>query len=272
MEFYNDTFNYCQQYADNNICELDEEKIMRLYEFDKGHLGNVIRGMEDECFGLFYYEEKDKELFLFFVKRNTNISLTGLSMVIPLFSKYRNIFVFFFSKVLVERYSFNKKDECSIANTYQHLIKTACEQEGFLTENKEQLRNDGVTLVMSHRPILDVTFFKRDFFFEQYFNSKLIEYALQNEYEAEEKVYIMFNSRSLLYKIGYSTNPKRRERTLQGEDPELKLIACWITPKETEKELHNLFAKKRTRGEWFRLNLKDLEKIRNYMEQYNPFY
>ena len=66
------------------------------------------------------------------------------------------------------------------------------------------------------------------------------------------------------YKIGYSKNPKNRRATIQTHNP-LDVILCATLKtehyKEKEKELHNLFATKRTRGEWFELKNDDLIKL-----------
>lgn len=48
----------------------------------------------------------------------------------------------------------------------------------------------------------------------------------------------MYNYRNDFTKIGRSINPLKREKTLQGEDPELEIIAFWQTDKIYEKILH----------------------------------
>tara|TARA_R110002050_G_scaffold10521_1_gene35996 strand:- start:292 stop:420 length:129 start_codon:yes stop_codon:yes gene_type:complete len=39
-----------------------------------------------------------------------------------------------------------------------------------------------------------------------------------------KKTYLQKNTRNGLYKIGKSNNPKVREKTLQGEEPEIKMV------------------------------------------------
>ena len=44
----------------------------------------------------------------------------------------------------------------------------------------------------------------------------------------ENRIYLMFNSRNGYTKIGRSINPKLREKTLQGEEPEIEMIAIFL--------------------------------------------
>ena len=64
----------------------------------------------------------------------------------------------------------------------------------------------------------------------------------------------MKNRRNGFYKIGRSNDPKKRERTLQSEEPDIVLVKVW--DKNIENKLHKNYNKQRLRGEWF-----DLSKI-----------
>lgn len=79
------------------------------------------------------------------------------------------------------------------------------------------------------------------------------------------KVYLMKNGRNGYHKIGRSVNPIKREMTLQSEEPEIVLIHSWEGTTRHEEGLHELFADKRVRGEWFNLNTEDVEKIHKFM-------
>ena len=77
------------------------------------------------------------------------------------------------------------------------------------------------------------------------------------------QTYIIKDNTNNTYKIGKSINPLKREKTLQSEKPNLKLIK--IFENNIEKELHNLYKDCRLRGEWFKLNKVQLEYIcKNY--------
>lgn len=71
--------------------------------------------------------------------------------------------------------------------------------------------------------------------------------------------YVMKNRRNGLYKIGYSTNPKDREATLQAEEPEIQLIK--VFEDNHESELHNKYREQRVRGEWFELSKSQVKYI-----------
>ena len=74
--------------------------------------------------------------------------------------------------------------------------------------------------------------------------------------------YLMVNVQGNV-KIGKALNPTKREKTLQAEQPFIKLYAT--TEKDLEKHLHYKYKDKRIRGEWFDLSIKDiLEMTTNY--------
>jgi hypothetical protein len=73
------------------------------------------------------------------------------------------------------------------------------------------------------------------------------------------KCYILKDNNTNTYKIGASINPLKREKTLQSQKPNLKLIK--IFENNIEKELHELYKHCRLRGEWFELNKVQLQYI-----------
>jgi hypothetical protein len=76
-------------------------------------------------------------------------------------------------------------------------------------------------------------------------------------------IYLMANVRNGCYKIGRSTQPEYRERTLQAQEPHIVLIHCFPGTSATEKLLHEKFKSKRVRGEWFDLTFEDVEFIKS---------
>lgn len=79
-------------------------------------------------------------------------------------------------------------------------------------------------------------------------------------------VYLMKDQTNNYYKIGYSKTPEYRERTLQSEKPTIEMICNKRLPSRKlaeafEKALHSVFADKRHRGEWFRLDDNDVAQI-----------
>lgn len=75
-------------------------------------------------------------------------------------------------------------------------------------------------------------------------------------------VYIVGSSEEGLYKIGKTTSPEKRLRSLQTACPYELDYTRWIKTDrmdELERRLHNQFSDKRTRGEWFKLAEEDLK-------------
>ncbi len=87
-------------------------------------------------------------------------------------------------------------------------------------------------------------------------------------------VYLMKNMASGYYKIGSSRQPVSRERTLQAQEPDVRLLATVEADGVFERTLHRRYTAKRLRGEWFALELGDLyELCREFgvdVQQLNP--
>lgn len=75
-------------------------------------------------------------------------------------------------------------------------------------------------------------------------------------YKKDEKnsLYIMKCRRSGYYKIGVSDIPEFRETTLQAENPDIVMVACFPAHAKNEKRIHKYFSNQNIRGEWFKLN------------------
>lgn len=78
--------------------------------------------------------------------------------------------------------------------------------------------------------------------------------------------YLMIDTRTGRHKIGRSKRPDVRERTLQSEVPQTKLLAFCHESVVSESELHRVFSAKRVRGEWFDLSKKDVLEIKKLMQ------
>lgn len=79
-------------------------------------------------------------------------------------------------------------------------------------------------------------------------------------------VYLMRDEANEYYKIGMSNAPTYREGTLQSEKPSIKLIAYHKYPTRKfaaaiESALHTVYKDKRIRGEWLKLEKKDVMTI-----------
>ena len=78
-------------------------------------------------------------------------------------------------------------------------------------------------------------------------------------------IYLGTSERHPFTKIGFSKTPAMRENTLQGDDPGFKMIfqSDIKFTQPFEQQLHQKFAAKRRRGEWFCLDNEDIENIKN---------
>lgn len=79
-------------------------------------------------------------------------------------------------------------------------------------------------------------------------------------------LYLIFHGRTKLIKIGFSKNPKAREKTLQAEDPDLKIIYMAEATMHDERHFHQFFREQRRRGEWFDLTEDDVQIIKDEFE------
>jgi hypothetical protein len=80
-------------------------------------------------------------------------------------------------------------------------------------------------------------------------------------------VYLMEDLRNGLFKIGQSQTPEKREKTLQSEVPETSLRFYIPAHDTAESELHEMFSKKRVRGEWFELTPQDILSVIEFLKQ-----
>lgn len=74
-------------------------------------------------------------------------------------------------------------------------------------------------------------------------------------------LYLVFDKKSYLTKIGQTKNINKRISTLTTANPYLRLF--YVSDAITEKELHEKCKDKRVTGEWFALTKEDLFEITN---------
>lgn len=84
-------------------------------------------------------------------------------------------------------------------------------------------------------------------------------------------VYLMIDTTNNFHKIGISNNPQYREHTLQSDKPTIELLCAKEFPTRAiaeaiEESLHKVYAHKRIRGEWFKLDDTDLEVIKQTLK------
>jgi len=106
---------------------------------------------------------------------------------------------------------------------------------------------------------------KNEYDNEQKQTDKRYNYIRENIYDnafykkIKQKTYILKDKNTGYYKIGKSTNPLDREKTLQSEKPTYELIK--IFNNDIETKLHKKYKKQNVRGEWFDLSKIQLKYI-----------
>jgi Meiotically up-regulated gene 113 len=84
-------------------------------------------------------------------------------------------------------------------------------------------------------------------------------------------VYLMKNMANGYYKIGRSGQPPVRERTLQAQEPDIRLLASIEARAASERQLQQRYARKRVRGEWFALDYGDLFDVASWFRTNTAF-
>lgn len=101
---------------------------------------------------------------------------------------------------------------------------------------------------------------KRDLIFHKI---SLVERRAEKDKSAsrKQKTYIIYDKYSGHYKLGKSTDPKKRKGTLLSDRTSLELIA--IADKDVETILHRKYKTQRADGEWFKLSKEQVSDIIN---------
>lgn len=252
----------------NSYFTLNEELIHLLNKDDQtGHLNNVIIGLNKECYGVRLFENPDDPIIIEIYYINCTPKLQGSLIRIELNNPNYQFLLLQFCALLAMNYS--TINEIHAYNTFQKQLRTILEKDGYFTITNidiEELRKIGPngSLINLHhkaiKKIISIVDFYREIFDDSY--KKALESC--NNY-----VYLMINAETSLIKIGYSKNPIFREKTLQSQEPQIYLIACWNANKIVETELHRKFKKNRVRGEYFKLGFNDLKELKDAMQIYN---
>lgn len=95
---------------------------------------------------------------------------------------------------------------------------------------------------------------------------------MKNVNDKKSFVYLICDPSQELYKIGVTKNlySKRMKQLQTGNGTELHITNFHETfyPYRIEKYLHAKFSSKREHGEWFHLNLEDINSFKDECEKY----
>lgn len=253
-----------ETYMNKNCYTLDSETILKMSKWPNDcAINNVVTGLNTNCWGIFLKEDGlDENYSIYYI--NGQKELSGLICKLNIHEKQRNEITFAFSALIAEEYA-DSTDPFETFNALQHHTRSIMEKLNYFTFVDEVPK--GASMMLKGK--------KGAFYVPLMNRLKAIKEILGITecfpFETENRdnwIYLMFNPRNSQTKIGHSIRPDTRERTLQAEDPNIEILAAWIAPRRTEKELHKKFASKRTRGEWFDLSINDIVEIHKSMEKF----
>lgn len=260
-----DNFNI-QEFISSHITKLNEEAILKLNSAsnDVG-LNNVVVGLNKHCYGLWLIDDGNESKYqMFYI--NSDQKLEGDLIELTTDLDNRDEIVLYFSHFLTDKYK--DLDTIDLYNSFQNLIRGMFEKIEYYTITTQDIENysnfNSKLIVKDKKGIIVFQTISKGDYYRRYFGNK----DLPKEPEIGQYVYLMLNKRNGFIKIGRSKSPMFREKTFQAEEPDIELISFWKAPNKYEKILHNSFTSKRQRGEWFELNFKDLQRIKEIMVEF----
>lgn len=248
----------------DNFYYLDEATIMKYNEsrLDPS-INNVVVGLNEQCYGV-GLKEYAHELTFQVLYINGRNELKGAILEIKMHDSNRENWLTLFCVHLADNFDLDIVDTF---NTFQNKIRSLLELLGYTTMTStffDSLNAPSPTIVAKNSKGIFILHFPTHEDVFRYLFGPIEEISKNPE---NQYVYLMFNKRNKLIKIGRSIDPRHRERTLQGQEPEIVLLAFWKGDNNLEKELQKLFDHLRQRGEWFKLNFKELKNLQKYVTE-----
>lgn len=237
----------------DRICDLDIEDISQLVKEDID-IGSVYRGLNKR---IFFIKANDLRIKLYYIADDDDVRGFYLDYEFKQEDCYQTIFLYCF--FIAGEFKF--ENPIKLYNGFVHTIRKYLEsiniQTITLSEMKymdSKLGGEGIpfgAIVLKDMPEIE---FYRDLFGFDYFAFDL---AKDQKY-----VYLLYNEKNGFFKIGYSKNPMKREKTLQAEEPDIAILKLWEKDMAFEKHLHKKYIKQRVRGEWFKFTFQELWELR----------
>ncbi|WP_426791769.1 GIY-YIG nuclease family protein [Sphingobacterium sp. WOUb80] len=236
------------------IYDLTDEEI-KAYSNKIIDVGAVIRGSHKKCFfmipdglliNLFYIGEKEE--------------IKGFQLQFEFKQEDCNNIILFFSWFIAGE--FRTENAILLYNGYIDLLRKYLESIGYSVITKSDLLalekkfGEGGLLAANGVFLRDL---KEIDFYRDLFNFNYSSFSVES---GKQYVYLIFNQKNGYFKIGFSKNPLKREKTLQAEEPEIAILKIWEKDMSFEKSLHKSYFKQKVRGEWFRFTLTELWELR----------
>lgn len=243
---------------------LSEEDIYSFEKEDNGPISAVIRNIARHSFGVrLLTDAKGYIAEMYYITKEEKLS----GEIISIYFDDPNYFslLLAFCHDLTLRYP--SLDAIDTFNIFQKKLQLFFEKIGYTTITDLELENfkgQEVVVASATKGFKLIRLIDKVEYYRKYLNQNPQTKIKDNT----TYVYLMVNIDTSLIKIGFSKNPAYRKRTLHSKEPSVFIIAKWIANIDVERMLHKTFSKKRTRGEWFKLNLADLSEIEKLMTIY----
>lgn len=247
------------------ICfRLEKEDILKFDQKDNGQINNVITGLAKRCYGVWLNTIEGKyEVQMLYIEKPDALKGDIINLMVDEPDYYDLLLRFCFMLSV----TYEKVDAIDAFNTFQTRLRTFLEKVGFDTVSSLELKQfegkSAVIISSSMKPMKRIDFIYKVDFYRNIFEDT---YA-KPRVEGREYVYLMVNDETSFVKIGFSKNPRHREKTLQSQEPAVHLIGCWEASMQREKDLHRKYQTKRERGEWFWLNFEELLELNELMKK-----
>lgn len=229
---------------------LSAEQIIELQVYHKiPELNNVIEGFKSKFFGILMLEEMSlQEYSLLYVNGTDN--LMGVILHTGRDIKDRDLNTIKYCN-LIEK-TFSNENQLTIFNTFQNKLMQCYENFGIICV-PDYIYNLKPTLLLTQRKQGVDCLLWLDIF--EYYQELFIRNKYISNQSSQSKVYLMYDRRLDMIKIGNTKNQleiRRKgiaEPTKKAQDPLIEILVAWTAPKDMENHLHLKFDKKRVRGE-----------------------
>ncbi|MDF2191397.1 GIY-YIG nuclease family protein [Paraflavitalea sp. CAU 1676] len=256
MEHLNKRLNAAHRY-------MAEELILEMAT-KSPEISNVVNAISRESFGIWTYNEDFSPAYTLSYINSQGKDLVGEVLSLNLNEKDNFEVTMAFCAHLSREYS--HLDTIDVFNTYNHKLRSYLEMHEIRTVTQEELVacEEEITIIAKGKAIYYIPIIDKLNFYRSLFGNL----HAQPKPRDENVVYLLLDIQTGFFKIGRSSNLYHREGTLQAQTPVIETIAFWKAPKEAERLLHRQFSEKRLRGEWFKLDFKDLRQLKEIIENY----
>lgn len=236
------------------IYDLTDEEI-RAYSKKIIDVGAVMRGSHKKCF---FMIPDGLLINLFYIGEEEEIK--GFQLQFEFKQEDCNDIILFFSWFIAGE--FRGENAIFLYNGYIDLLSKYLESIGYSVITKSDLLalekkfDEGSLFAANGVFLRDL---KEIDFYRDLFKFNYSSFSVESE---KQYVYLIFNQKNGYFKIGFSKNPLKREKTLQAEEPEIALLKIWKKDMAFEKSLHKRYFKQKVRGECFKLTLTELWELR----------